>query len=288
MSAKYNMSLNSKHLRNNQKPNTSSCRNCGQYGHIYKDCPEPITSFGIICYRVNEKQELQYLMIQRKDSLSFMEFIRGKFELHQIEYICKLLSCMTHEERKMLLTSSFETLWNHVWYQPSIPRHTSEYEHSKTKFDSLSTGYYYENRFINLAELLRDSPSPYSEPEWGFPKGRRKIREEDTICAVREFSEETGFLEKDITIVKDIPPFEEIFYGTNNVLYRHIYYVANLSQDADRPLHVDPSNINQAREVRAIEWFCCDDVISHIRSHNHERKYLFLQAHQRIQTAVFK
>jgi len=266
----------------------NSCRNCGQYGHIYKDCPEPITSFGIICYRVPCPGKIEYLMIQRKDSLSFMEFIRGKFDVCQIDYVGKLLSGMTHDERRMLLETPFEQLWNHVWYQPSIPRHTVEYEHSKAKFDSLLAGFVCEGRRVSLSSLLKEWPSQFAEPEWGFPKGRRKIREDDAICAIREFSEETGFSETDIQLVQDISPFEEIFFGTNNVLYRHIYYVACLSHSMDKPLWVDPSNINQAREVRALEWFNSDDVISHIRTHNHERKHLFMQAHLRIQAHISK
>jgi 8-oxo-dGTP pyrophosphatase MutT (NUDIX family) len=31
----------------------------------------------------------------------------------------------------------------------------------------------------------------FLEPEWSFPKGRRKIKENDLDCAVREFCEET-------------------------------------------------------------------------------------------------
>jgi len=55
------------------------CRNCGLNGHIYKNCPHPIISFGIICYKI-DGNEIKYLMIQRKDSLSFMEFVRGKYD----------------------------------------------------------------------------------------------------------------------------------------------------------------------------------------------------------------
>ena len=29
------------------------CNNCGKYGHIYKKCFDPITSYGIICMDLN-------------------------------------------------------------------------------------------------------------------------------------------------------------------------------------------------------------------------------------------
>jgi 8-oxo-dGTP pyrophosphatase MutT (NUDIX family) len=221
-------------------------------------------------------------MIQRKDSLCFMEFIRGKFDLVQVDYITQLLSGMTVRERDMLLATPFEELWNHVWYQPSMPRYTMEYDQAKAKFDSLLHGYQVDQRLITLAGLLSHSSTPYQEPEWGFPKGRRRIKEDDIDCAIREFSEETGIVKEDLDIVTSIPPFEEIFFGTNHVLYRHVYYVARIKRNADAHMYVDPSNVNQAREVRAIRWFHSDDILSHIRSHNNERKQLFIQAHNRI------
>jgi 8-oxo-dGTP pyrophosphatase MutT (NUDIX family) len=221
-------------------------------------------------------------MIQRKDSLSFMEFIRGKYKPDQLTYISQLLGAMASSEREMLLMKPFEDLWNIIWFQPSIPKHTAEFYEAKRKFDSLRDGVHIGGKLVTLKSLLESSPSPYVEPEWGFPKGRRRLREEDIDCAVREFCEETAFESKDIKIVQGLPPFEEIFFGTNNVLYRHVYYVARLQGPQDRNTSVDPSNINQAREVRAIRWFSFEDTLEHIRSHNHERKELFRQAHHKI------
>lgn len=258
-----------------------TCRNCGIDGHLHKDCPHPIMSFGIICYR-KVGESLQYLMIQRKDSLSFMEFIRGKYKTEQVEYLKQLISCMTQMERDAILSTPFEELWNHVWYQPTIPKHTAEFLEAKRKFDTLKHGIHSNQTFVTLAELVRASPSPYLEPEWGFPKGRRRLREDDIDCAVREFSEETGCRSNDIQIEKKFPPFEEIFFGTNHVLYRHVYYIAEFVGGQPNRLEVDPQNINQAREVRAIRWFTFEQAMEHIRTHNRERKELFLQAHTNI------
>jgi 8-oxo-dGTP pyrophosphatase MutT (NUDIX family) len=221
-------------------------------------------------------------MIQRKDSLSFMEFIRGKYKTDQIQYILQLLGCMAANEREMLVTLPFEKLWNIIWFQPSLPRQTTEYHEAKRKFDALRGGICIGNKIVTLYDLLNLAPSPYTEPEWGFPKGRRRLREEDIDCAVREFCEETAFDPLDIKVETTFPPFEEIFFGTNNVLYRHVYYVARLQGDQTRNPVVDPRNINQAREVRAVSWFEFDNTLQHIRDHNQERKELFKQAHQKI------
>lgn len=263
------------------KPHT--CRNCGYIGHLYRDCPHPITSYGIICYRKNpETAEIEYLMIQRKDSLCFMEFIRGKYELKNIEYITQLLSGMTNDERKIMLSTQFEQLWNHVWYQPNIVRHTVEFNQAKTKFITLKKGFYHDNKYVNMHSLIQASVSTANEPEWGFPKGRRRIREEDVHCALREFSEETGLSCTDVQLCEDFNPYEEIFYGTNFVLYRHVYYVGLMLYDGPKSILVDTTNINQAREVRSIEWFTFNEVNAHISDHNKERKDIFKEVHKKV------
>ena len=244
-------------------------------------------SFGIICYR-RTPAGLEYLMIQRKDSLSFMEFIRGKYDSHDVAYITQLLSHMTVSERNLLMASSFNDLWNHVWYQAFLPRHTQEFYEARNKFESLVKGFTAgaPAAYTNLERLIRSSRTDFSEPEWGFPKGRRRLREEDMDCAVREFCEETGFRKDDLRICKEIKEFSEVFYGTNAILYSHVYFCAEMVGDSSKAILVDPNNINQAREVRQISWFSADQVMKRIREHNRERKALFSSAHSIILTSA--
>jgi 8-oxo-dGTP pyrophosphatase MutT (NUDIX family) len=184
---------------------------------------------------------------------------------------------------------------------------TTEFLEAKRKFDSLRDGVFIGQDFVTLQGLLNEAPSPYFEPEWGFPKGRRKLHENDKDCALREFCEETGIPKEYIHILDHMAPFEEIFFGTNNVLYRHSYYIARMEITSSVEGHVstgtsttahsnantnydhidvDPTNIHQVREVGAVEWFTFEDVLSHIREHNQERKRLFRQVHQKVMATI--
>lgn len=256
-------------------------------GHVYKACPHPIVSFGLICYRYIHGVP-EYLMIQRKDSLSFMEFVRGKYDPKDVDYISKLLSYMTVAERTMLLEKTFENLWNHIWFQKTIQRHTNDFDEARNKFQQLVTGVEVASQVHTLDSLIAATTTPFTEPEWGFPKGRRRLREADVGCAVREFCEETGFSPKDVRICQDIKPFEEVFYGTNGVLYRHVYFIAELMANREREVVIDPLNINQAREVQRACWYNFQEVLEHIRKHNLERKELFACAHKAVSSMCEK
>ena len=249
-----------------------TCRNCGFNGHLYKDCIHPIMSYGIICYKV-EDNEIKYIMIQRKDSLSFMEFIRGKYNINEKHYIIKLINCMTYTERNMIYTKTFDEIWVYAWcHNPTtVFKHTKEYIESKQKFEFLLS-----NNIINIYYIT----SNILEQEWGFPKGRKKIKEQDIDCAIREFGEETGLQKNDIDI-KNIEPFEEIFFGTNNILYKHLYFIAKINKE-DSTLYINNNCLEQIREIRSLKWCNYDEVINNIKIHNTERKELFKRADQLI------
>jgi 8-oxo-dGTP pyrophosphatase MutT (NUDIX family) len=251
-----------------------TCRNCGLNGHLYKDCPRPIMSFGIICYKIFNK-EIKYIMIQRKDSLSFMEFVRGKYNYDDYVYIKQLIEYMADSEKSMILNSSFDQIWNYTWCQvPQSPfKHTKEYLDSKSKFE-----YILNNNHLKSLLTVKNIKDNDTEQEWGFPKGRKKLRESDIDCALREFCEETQLCKDDIIINKEISPFQEIFFGTNNILYKHVYYIANITND-NAELVIDNSCIEQIREIRALKWFSYNEVLKHIKNHNIERIKIFKKAH---------
>ena len=85
------------------------CNNCGKTGHSYNQCSKPITSLGIIAFN-KTINSLKYLLICRKDSLGYVEFMRGKYPLYNNEYIQNIINEMTIQEKANLLTKEFDEL----------------------------------------------------------------------------------------------------------------------------------------------------------------------------------
>ena len=272
------------------------CANCGGLGHIYKTCNHPVISYGVICYRLFYDETTnsvypKYLMVQRKDSLCYVEFIRGKYDLSNKDYIMKLFTNMTIEERNNIAQNDFETLWNSMWCKEQQTAHQSntrnfnrECREAAEKFAALSRGYTLvkpgtqESLFFDLQYILANTSSLYNETEWGFPKGRRNINEDDITCALREFREESGIHPRYVRISRDVKPLEEIFTGSNKIRYKHVYYVARYQPPAHREQDHDFHFPN--KEVRDVQWFSYPEGQSKIRESNIERKELFKRLNQ--------
>ena len=47
-------------------------------------------------------------------------------------------------------------------------------------------------KVISLGDIIKKSTTKWTTPEWGFPKGRRNLKESNLDCSRREFMEETG------------------------------------------------------------------------------------------------
>lgn len=272
------------------------CANCGGKGHVYRTCHHPVTSYGLVCFRIDAGC-VRYVMVQRKDSLAYVEFIRGKYNIHRSDYIVHMLSHMTFEEQNRIeQTDSFETLWNEFWHNHNHS-FLKEFEQSKQRFQALREGYInrHNDSFFNLAiaiSLSRQTHNLHIETEFGFPKGRRNINEQDLECAVREFVEETNIPKEDVFIVPKVAPFEENFCGSNNVRYRHTYFLAiyksrsQLEDNNKDHMMIPITNIEQSREIRAVKWFDANDVLDKLRPHYLERRSMFSHIHSIVKLSL--
>ena len=260
------------------------CGNCGKLGHIYRRCTEPITSLGIILFRHNKKDQLEYLMIRRRNTLGFVEFMRGKYNLENYKYIYELFSIMTKTERECIVVENFDSLWNTLWMNKQVKQYYSEYESSKKKFNKLKEGYKIDDTLIiSLIDVNSKVPYCYNTPEWGFPKGRRNVKEIDIDCSRREFSEETGLIESDYTIDSSIDPVEEVFLGTNNIRYKHRYFIGKLL-NTTKEVGVDKNNFNMISEISDIKWITFELALKKIRPYNLEKKEMLTKLNEKLVT----
>ena len=164
------------------------CNNCGKLGHYYHHCKMPITSIGIIVFRINPEGKKEFLMIRRKDTLGYIDFMRGKYSIYNKEYIMNMLKQMTQDEKEVLRTQDFAAAWKRVWGNESISsQYKSEETISREKYLLLQNGIFNKGEFYTLQTLIDESNKYdiWTEAEWGFPKGRRNYQEKDFECALR-------------------------------------------------------------------------------------------------------
>lgn len=273
------------------------CSNCGLNTHDYKDCSDPITSWGIILVNLslipmmiehskinikshifnitptNSKElnilsqvmsSLKFLLIQRKHSLGYVDFIRGKYRIDNIDGINFLFQHMKQEEINNIKDTPFDELWVNLWNndESKINKLKNEYNISKDKFERLK---YNKDIDINLQFYVENVQPIYKFNEWGFPKGRRSKYESPKDCAIREFEEETNISRTKFKIIDSIDPIEENLIGTNGVKYRHIYYIAETRDDF-------VPNILGNNEIGGINYFCYNDGLNIIRDYHIEKK----------------
>lgn len=297
--------MKSNNHNNNNDIDSIRCTNCGGIGHISKRCNFPLISCGVICYRLvsdvtttttsddDNKPCFEYLMVQRKDSLCYVEFIRGKYNLSDKRYIMLLISSMTDEERERIVENDFDYLWKSLWQTNELRSFLREYNESHEKFYMLKNGIYLQDTnnmlyLFNFKYIIKHTASLLYEQEWGFPKGRRNLNETDYECAMREFYEETGIKKSNLISIPSFKPVEEIFSGSNNVRYKHIYYISQINPEVSHNFSFNPNNKEQVTEIKDMQWFNYDQVLKHINSTNVERRELFKRVDRTLKTKLFK
>ena len=311
-------------------PFCKHCLNCGQVGHVYRHCPLPLTSYGILLFRRRydtntsrgargcdpaasgaPRPTIEYLMICRRHSFGYVEFVRVNFDLRDEPYIRQLMSEMTKDERAKLRVKPFRQLWTDLWQNTHThPRYANEYARAEKRFEILRQSLLYRR-------LDRTIGTEWHQPEWGFPKGKRNREETSLACALREMHEETGIApsardayrvfmadvsaqrvierERGTTESTDLhlhaaeaaglaAPSVEMFQGTDGRKYRHVYFIAeaDMNHPAVTDVTVDPDDVLQTREVSELQWLSYEACLEKIRSYNVAKRALLGRVHPKV------
>jgi ADP-ribose pyrophosphatase YjhB (NUDIX family) len=184
-----------------------------------------------------------------------------------------MLKQMTEKEKEGLTRGDFFALWKELWGDAFlINKYKMEEMVSREKFNQLVHGIHLKNDFYTLSMLVDESKpfETWTEPEWGFPKGRRIRAETDVECAIREFNEETNIPREAYTLLRNVV-LEETFTGLNGIEYRHVYFVGLLNPGGTIDL-TQRFTYMQRREISAIGWKTLIQCSAFVRPHHLERQ----------------
>jgi 8-oxo-dGTP pyrophosphatase MutT (NUDIX family) len=230
--------------------NKLKCYNCFKLGHTKHNCPLPITSYGIIGFKIINNK-LFFLSIVRKNTYMFDNLFFKKLLENEIP---KFLNYITNEEKENIKSKTFEELY--LWNKNDINK---------------KNNFYYNKELI--IKKINEYESYFDEAERGFPKGKRSFNESEINAAIREFTEEANIQNNQFSI-SNIPPISEIFKGDDNKHYKNVYYIAEIFDNYEPKINYE--NQDNFCEVGTIEFLEVYDLLKKLRLDDIVRKKMIL------------
>jgi len=221
----------------------------------------PVISYGIACCRKNTNNQYELLMIKKKSTYAFSEFVIGSFDIYQKQTIKYMLDDMSIDEKISILSLDYSTVWFklHSTFPPTTK--TNFYNKGLKKFAALvkiENGKYITN-LINT--------SSNSELLWEIPKGRSNRNESPIDTAVREFKEETNIFKEEYKIVFNEDKITYSF-SDNGIIYVYIYFIAIMLSNRNTPKFAYESQF-MFKEVTDIKFLTSEKI----KAFNNNRLY---------------
>ena len=222
----------------------------------------------IIARRDSHNRDFEYLLVSRRHTFAYVDFICGRYNISDTSYILKLLSQMTIKERVCLLNTSFSRIWGELWLSS---RHNCRgFNKASEKFESV-----FQKRRM-LKTLIEQLPCEWREPEWGFPKGHPEKNEGPIECAIREVYEETLVRSYDY-VVLPLPHVDEVLRGTDGMIYHNIFFICHAMPWITPRL--DLGNMNQVQEIGDIQWMSFGGALKKFRHYETQHVRTLIKAH---------
>lgn len=220
------------------------------------------TSYGIaLCAKKNGMFKI--LMIKKKYTYSFFDFVYGKYKKKDSRSIMVLLNNMTYIEKSLISKLNFGRMWEYIWgFNPeydvfsqsnkNFKKGLNIFFQKKAQFDS----YFAHNSGKRINGLIKNSVN--AEAVWEIPKGRKKINETEIDAAMREFNEETSVSSSKYKIFWHVAPIIDTYY-TSDVLYTTKYFLAGCLTNNLNP-RVFFKNKEQCDEIQNIKWISSNEI----------------------------
>lgn len=230
-----------------------------------------ITSYGIILFTMDSnvnRNQLLYQLIQRKDSISYSEFLQDRLPVDKVELHIRHL--MSKDEKRRCIDyykkKDPQSLWDDLWVNHNSHVYKNRMKHCCEAFTKNMETY---------MEMFEDTDHGRTENTFGFPKGRKHPAESEINCALREFEEEVGISSKDIQVL-DIKPFDEYYIGSDGKVYRTVCYVAYIPFIPETKLRKGINSVRNnyvSEEVSQIQWLSFSEAYNKLED-PHNKKLL--------------
>lgn len=225
-------------------------------------------SYGIILFTVADtdgRSEILYQLCQRRDSISFAEFLKDTLETDAIRRMH--INLMSKEERKRCLDyyklNNPQALWDDLW----INHKSRIYKNDMRRCCSV-----FKSNMEKYMDEFTDEKKGQDGNSWGFSKGRKHVYEDELDCALREFEEETTIPKKDVQVLK-IKPYKEFYTGTDGKPYSTVYYVAYIPYIPEIQKKVSIDGIRKtyiSEEVSNMSWLTYNECLSRLDPHKQD------------------
>ena len=254
-------------------PSKRLCKNCNMPGHIHRNCGFPITSIGIIVCRDVDTPDISMLMVRRKDTYGYVDFLRGKLNFKTPESMQSAIDEMTLREKDVVCNiksaEDIRELRKQMWGDFKI-------QFRKEENDAcINIMAFINNNPGMLSRMVLRSNTEWGEPEWGFPKGKRDHHETDIRCANREFEEETGISKQSIHVLQNVKPVEETYIGTDDRPYKHKYFIALMTDSNAKKTVLTEFQRSEISKVMWVGERQLDDIM---RPDNQKKRDVYTQA----------
>ena len=208
-----------------------------------------VKSYGIILIKNDN-----ILIINRKKSIYYIEFIMGKYIFGDTKYLELMFKRITNDEKSKILNNKFIDLWTDLWGSMDKDKYLYYYKRGLKKYEVLKKNDLLLNRLCSM--------KTYEDTEWEFPKGRKEKNEVNINCAIRELEDESHIKKDEYDIINNISPIIEEYVSTNKIKYRICYYVCIYKTEKliDRVINNN--------EIKQTKWININDCSKYFRTYN--------------------